>query len=54
MGKSDIVRDRIKGMLTERPGILQSQIAAELDLTPQTVSKHVKAIRQEWQAGNMK
>jgi predicted transcriptional regulator len=50
MGKSDIVRERIKSILIDKPGILQAQIAQELGLTPHTISKHVKAIRAEWEA----
>ena len=50
MGKSDIVRERIKSILIDKPGILQAQIAQELGLTPHTISKHVRAIRAEWEA----
>lgn len=51
MGKSDIVRERIKSIMLDKPGIKQAQIAQELDLTAHTISKHVKAIRAEWEAG---
>ena len=50
LGKSDIVRERIKSILIDKPGILQAQIAQELGLTPHTISKHVRAIRAEWEA----
>ena len=51
MGKSDIVRERIKSILVAKPGIKQAEVAQELDLTAHTISKHVRAIRAEWEAG---
>jgi predicted transcriptional regulator len=50
VGKSDIVRERIKSILVAKPGIKQAEVAQELDLTAHTISKHVRAIRAEWEA----
>jgi predicted transcriptional regulator len=50
VGKSDIVRERIKSILVAKPGIKQAEVAQELDLTAHTISKHVKDIRAEWEA----
>lgn len=51
MGKSDIVRERIKSILVAKPGIKQAEVAKELDVTAHTIGRHVKVIRAEWEAG---
>lgn len=43
-----IVRQRIREILHERPGITHGQIVDETGLAPNTVTKHLRAIRAEW------
>jgi predicted transcriptional regulator len=51
MGKSDIVRERIKSILVAKPGIKQAEVAQELDLTAAHGQQARQAtIRAEWEA----
>lgn len=43
-----IVRNRIKELLHEKPGITHGQLVEETGLAPNTVTKHLNAIRAEW------
>ena len=45
-----IVRERIRELLHEHPGITHGQLVEETGLSPTTVSKHLRAIREEWMA----
>lgn len=44
-----IVRQRIREILHEKPGITHKQIIEITGLAPNTVTKHMREIRKEWQ-----
>ena len=48
-GIKQIVLDRIREILQEKPGITPGQLAEETGLAPNTVTKYLRAIREEWQ-----
>lgn len=50
MSATSITRDKIRQALSDNPGIHQQRLAVLLELHPNTVSKHVAAIRAESQA----
>lgn len=43
-------REAVRRLLITRPGITQSQISQRLNMADQTVGRHVRAIRAEWEA----
>lgn len=47
-GNPTIARDRIRELLHEHPGITHGQLAEETGLHPNTISRHLRAIRAEW------
>ena len=49
MAKTDIIRDIIRELLHEKPGITHGQIMEHTGLAGKTVTKHIRAIREEWQ-----
>ena len=48
-GIKQIVLDRIREILHEKPGITPGQLAEETGLAPNTITKYLRAIREEWQ-----
>ncbi len=48
-GITQIVLDRIREILHEKPGITPGQLAEETGLAPNTITKYLRAIREEWQ-----
>ena len=48
-GIKQIVLDRIREILHEKPGITPGQMAEESGLAPNTITKYMRAIREEWQ-----
>ena len=50
MAKTDIIRDIIRELLHEKPGITHGQIMEHTGLAGKTVTKHIRAIREEWQS----
>ena len=53
-GIKQIVLDRIREILHEKPGITPGQLAEETGLAPNTITKYMRAIREEWQGGDDK
>jgi DNA-binding MarR family transcriptional regulator len=50
MTKPNLIRDTIRRLLLEMPGITHGQIVEKTGLAKNTVTKHVRAIRAEWEA----
>lgn len=48
-GMKQIILDRIREILHEKPGITPGQLAEETGLAPNTITKYMRAIREEWQ-----
>ena len=48
-GIKQIVLERIREILHEKPGITPGQLAEETGLAPNTITKYMRAIREEWQ-----
>ena len=46
---SQITREAILALLHEKPGITHGEIVRETGLAPNTVTKHLKAIRSGWE-----
>ena len=41
-------RERVRQLLRHRPGIMNREIAQELDLSVTAVGRHVQSLRREW------
>ena len=50
MGQTNVLRDKISGLLLAN--VPPSQIAVAVDLKLDTVYRHISAIRKEWAAQN--
>lgn len=48
MGVEDFTREAVRNMLITHPGIKQIQIAERLGINRDTVSRHIRAITEEW------
>lgn len=48
MAVQEIVKDRIREILHERPGITHSELVEETGLHLNTITRYVRAIRSEW------
>jgi len=49
MKATEVMRERIKEIMVDRPGITHGQLVEETGLAPNTVTKYMRAIRAEWQ-----
>jgi hypothetical protein len=49
MSQVEIVKDRIKEILCERPGITHGQLVEVTGLAKNTVTKYLRIIRAEWE-----
>lgn len=48
MATKDIIRESVKKIMLDNPGIKTNEIAANLGISKGTVLRHVAAVRAEW------
>ena len=48
MGIKEMLREAVRGLLVQYPGIKSKEIAERLGIAEHTAGRHVRAITEEW------